>query len=80
MSHSFFKPLSLHPDSEDYEVYKKNACPELFTKRLRELVPLLDITKTKIVKIDENSTELEMPLLEEAMNQNGTHQASVLYL
>lgn len=80
MSHPFFKPLSLHPDSEDYEVYKKNACPELFTKRLRELVPLLNITKIKIVKIDETSTELEMPLLEEAMNQNGTHQASVLYL
>ena len=80
MKHPYLKPLQLHPDSEDYKIHEKNKSPKILTKRLRELVPLLNFTKTTVVKVEGNYTELEMPLLEETMNQNGTHQASVFYL
>lgn len=77
---NFTKPLAIKPDAADLELHAANARPELVTRRLRELVPLLDVLDCRVVRITDELTELRMPLLVSAMNQNGTHQASVFYL
>lgn len=77
---AYFKPLLEHPDAEDYSLHGLNRNTNLFTKRLHELVPLLRFVDCKVEKLEEDETILSVPLLEEAMNQNGTHQASVFYL
>jgi methyltransferase (TIGR00027 family) len=77
---AYFKPLHLEPDEEDLALHRRNCDPELVTRRLRALVPLLDFIDCKVERITRNTTVLNVPLLESAMNQNGTHQASVFYL
>jgi acyl-coenzyme A thioesterase PaaI-like protein len=76
----FFKPLSLEPDEEDLAFYKINSCPQLVSRRLRELVPLLEVVDCIVEEISPEKTVLSVPLLPSAMNQNGTHQAAVFYL
>jgi O-methyltransferase involved in polyketide biosynthesis len=50
------------------------------TRRLHELVPLLEAVGCVMEEISPERTVLSLPLLISAMNQNGTHQASVFYL
>jgi O-methyltransferase involved in polyketide biosynthesis len=79
-STSYVKPLSLIPDQEDIDLHLKNSCPVLITHRLRQLVPLLDFVDCVVSEVHAQRTVLTLPLLESAMNQNGTHQASIFYL
>lgn len=76
----YFKQLSLEPDAEDLAVHKINCCPELISRRLRELVPLLEFVDCTVQEVGFERTVLSLPLLASAMNQNGTHQAAVFYL
>jgi acyl-coenzyme A thioesterase PaaI-like protein len=76
----FHKPLLPVPDKHDLELHKHNCCPKAATRRLRELVPLLEVTDCVVEEIGPERTVLSVPLLESAMNQNGTHQAAVFYL
>jgi O-methyltransferase involved in polyketide biosynthesis len=77
---TFYKPLSMVPDDHDLELHKRNCCPEAVTRRLRELVPLLQAVGCVAEEMGPERTVLSLPLLESAMNQNGTHQAAVFYL
>lgn len=61
-------------------LHKQNCCTAQTTRRLRELVPLLDVTDCTFIEISPDKTVLTLPLLPSAMNQNGTHQAAVFYL
>jgi O-methyltransferase involved in polyketide biosynthesis len=74
------KPLAPIPDPEDLALHKRNSSPELITRRLRELVPLLEVVGCVVEEISPERTVLGLPLLAAAMNQNGTHQAAVFYL
>jgi methyltransferase (TIGR00027 family) len=74
------KPLAAVPDAEDLELHRTNACPKLVTRRLRELVPLLEFVDCTVEQITSDGTVLTLPLLVSAMNQNGTHQAAIFYL
>ena len=74
------KPLSLIPDDEDLALHLKNCDTELVTRRLGELVPLLKFVGFQVEHMSAEKTVLSVPLLESAMNQNGTHQAAVFYL
>jgi methyltransferase (TIGR00027 family) len=76
----FFKPLREIPDNDDLELHRRLCCTELVTKRLGELVPLLKFVGFRIEQMAPERTALSVPLLESAMNQNGTHQAAVFYL
>lgn len=76
----FYKALSLEPDDEDLKLHEENCSPLLLTKRLHELVPLLSYTNAKVERVSEQETILSIPLGGGAINQNGTHQASVFYL
>lgn len=77
---SYVKQLALNPDQEDVEIHRLNCSPELITRRLRQLVPLLEFVDCEISEVGPERTVLTLPLLESAMNQNGTHQASIFYL
>lgn len=74
------KPLSELPDPADLELHAINTDPGLVTRRLRELVPLLEFIDARVLTITAEATVLAAPLLVSAMNQNGTHQASIFYL
>jgi methyltransferase (TIGR00027 family) len=76
----YFKPLQEYPDEEDYRLHRTNFASEHITERLCELVPLLRFVDFKVEEQEEKETVLSIPLFEEAMNQNGTQQASVFYL
>lgn len=76
----FMKPLSPIPDADDWALHKRNCSPELASRRLRELVPLLEVVDCTVEEIGPERTVLSLPLLASAMNQNGTHQAAVFYL
>jgi len=76
----YFKQLNKVPDDDDISLHRKNCSPELVTKRLRELIPLLNFVKFRVVKISPQKTTVKIPLLEAAMNQNGTQQASIFYI
>lgn len=76
----YVKPLAPIPDAEDRALHRRNCEPRLATRRLRELVPLLDVIDCVFREIGPDRTVLELPLLDSAMNQNGTHQAAVFYL
>lgn len=80
ISEVFAKPLSFLPDNHDIELHAVNSAPALVTKRLRELVPLLEFVDCTVDTIDNEKTVLSLPLLPSAMNQNGTHQAAIFYL
>jgi len=75
-----YKPLAALPDEEDHVLHKANSCPALVTRRLRELVPLLDAVDCVVDEIGSERTVLSLPLLGSSMNQNGTHQAAVFYI
>jgi O-methyltransferase involved in polyketide biosynthesis/acyl-coenzyme A thioesterase PaaI-like protein len=75
-----FKALAPEPDAEDWALHKQNCNPKLVTRRLRELVPLLETVDCVVEEMGPERTVLALPLLASAMNQNGTHQASVFYL
>lgn len=75
-----FKPLSLIPDDEDLALHKYNCSADIASRRLRELVPLLDFLDCTIEEVGPKRTVLSLPLLPSAMNQNGTQQAAVFYL
>lgn len=74
------KKVSIVPDEEDLAVHKINLNGALATQRLRELVPLLGFVGAEITEVSPERTVLTVPLLETAMNQNGTQQAAVFYL
>ncbi len=76
----YLKQLRLAPDPGDIELHKQNCCPKLITKRLRELVPLLEFVDCVVEEVGPERTVLSLPLLASAMNQNGTQQAAVFYL
>lgn len=76
----FYKPLALVPDEHDLALHQLNCCTANATRRLRELVPLLDVVDCTMEEIGPGRTVLSLPLLASAMNQNGTHQAAVFYL
>lgn len=76
----FFKPLALVPDEDDLALHERNCCTRNVTQRLRELVPLLETVDCRVEELGPQRTVLSLPLLESAMNQNGTHQAAVFYL
>lgn len=80
MSSKYFKLISPEVTRSDIELHEKLCNPELVTERLGELVPLLKFVGFKVDRITPEKTVLSVPLLETAMNQNGTHQASVFYL
>ncbi len=75
-----YKPLALVPDEDDLALHTGNCSPEQATRRLRELVPLLETVDCTVEEIGAERTVLTLPLLASAMNQNGTHQAAVFYL
>jgi methyltransferase (TIGR00027 family) len=77
---SFWKPLKAEPDCHDFALHKQLCNPALVTERLGQLVPLLKFVGMRIDQISPERTVLSVPLLESAMNQNGTHQAAVFYL
>lgn len=72
--------LAPQPTASDLDLHARLCDPELATRRLGELVPLLKFIGFRIEEITPERTLLTAPLLESAMNQNGTHQASVFYL
>lgn len=74
------KPLSLIPDEADIALHKFNCDVDRATERLHELVPLMRFVGGRFEQLSPSKTVLTAPLLENAMNQNGTHQASVFYL
>src|SRR4051794_31630079 len=74
------KPLAPVPSPEDWALHRRNCSPQMVTRRLRELVPLLDVVDCVVIEVHPDRTVLELPLRESAMNQNGTHQAAVFYL
>lgn len=80
MALKYYKPLLEFPDTEDLELHNKNCNTELVTARLKQLVPLLDFVGFNVDKMSPQKTILIVPLLESAMNQNGTQQAAVFYL
>lgn len=75
-----FKPLLPEPDLFDLELHQRNCEPSFVTRRLHELVPLLQVVNCVVEEIGPQRTVLSVPLLASAMNQNGTHQAAVFYL
>jgi methyltransferase (TIGR00027 family) len=77
---AFWKPLNLVPDEEDLRLHEKLCDPALVTERLGQLVPLLKFVGFRVEQMTPQKTILTVPLLESAMNQNGTHQAAVFYL
>src|SRR5579872_1907812 len=79
-SPSICKPLLPIPDAEDLANHSHLCDPELVTQRLGELVPLLKFIGFRVEQMTPGKTVLTVPLLETAMNQNGTHQAAVFYL
>lgn len=75
-----FRPMLEVPDAEDIDLHIRNCNCDMVTEHLGELVPLLNFVGFRVDKISPEKTVLSVPLLETAMNQNGTHQAAVFYL
>jgi methyltransferase (TIGR00027 family) len=76
----YYKALAPVPDEEDLALHARLCCPRLVTERLGQLVPLLKFVGFRVEEVGVERTVLTVPLLESAMNQNGTHQAAVFYL
>jgi O-methyltransferase involved in polyketide biosynthesis/acyl-coenzyme A thioesterase PaaI-like protein len=74
------KPLKPEPDLADLRLHAVNMAPAHVTRRIQELVPLLAFTGSEATRIERGMTEWSVPLAGPALNQNGTHQASVFYL
>jgi methyltransferase (TIGR00027 family) len=76
----YYKPLQLVPDEEDLLIHQANSTLGPLNQRIHELLPLLGFTNCTIEHVSEDMTVGTAPLLEAAMNQNGTQQAAVFYL
>lgn len=76
----FSKPLNDAPDDEDLRLHEINSDPALITERLRQLVPLFEFIGANVERASKDKTIVSAPLAQAAMNQNGTHQASVFYI
>jgi len=79
-SHPYHKELKAVPDDAALGLHRKNCEPQLVAERLDELVPLLKLVGFGVEEMSPGRTTLAVPLLETAMNQNGTQQAAVFYL
>lgn len=80
MISDYYNSLSPEPTDEDFALHRRLCDPALVTERLGELVPLLKFVGFRVETMTAEQTVLSVPLLESAMNQNGTHQAAVFYL
>ena len=76
----FYKMLQVVPDEEDLSLHKHNCCPELITHRMHELIPLLRYTSCIVEYVGHDRAVVSVPLLDSAINQNGTQQAAIFYL
>lgn len=64
----------------DLALHRSNSSPELITRRLRELVPMLGFVGATVDEVEPGRAAMSAPLADAAMNQNGTQQAAVFYL
>lgn len=78
--HVINEAFNIIPSNEDIVLHAKNCDPKLITERLGELVPLFRFAECKVEEATSARAVLTAPLQDGAMNQNGTHQASVFYL
>lgn len=76
----YYKPLQVMPDEEDRIVQRANCAVDIFNRHMHELLPILGFTGCLVEQISEEMTVVTAPLIESAMNQNGTHQAGIFYL
>lgn len=76
----YYKILQYTPDEEDLLLHSSNCSPELITQRIHELVPLLRFVNCTVDYIGKDKAVISIPLLDSAINQNGTQQAAVFYL
>ena len=76
----FFRELAPQVSPLDTPRHERNCAPELLTQRLRQLVPLFDFVGARVDSVNEHETRLVAPFRTNALNQNGTHQASVFYI
>lgn len=79
-SGDFYKLLLPVPDAEDLALHTQNCETELVTRRIHELIPLLGFVGCRVETITQTEAVLSVPLLESAMNQNGTQHTSVFYM
>jgi len=75
-----FQELSPHTARFDTPRHRHNCSPELLTERLSQLVPLFDFVGAQVKSVTSGETRLVAPFRTSALNQNGTHQASVFYI
>lgn len=75
-----FKELSPQVTPVDTPRHQLICAPELLTQRLRQLVPLFDFVGARVDLVTDCETRLVAPFRTNALNQNGTHQASVFYI
>lgn len=62
------------------DVHARNCDSESFTERLQKAVPLLEFVEAKVEAVSVGRSSISAPLLQNAKNQNGTHQAAVFYI
>lgn len=74
---TFLAPV---PTADDEALHRRNADPELISRRLRELVPMLAFIDARVEAVGAGHAVVTAPLCHTAMNQNGTQQAAVFYL
>jgi len=77
---AFYSPLTHIPSGDGEDLMEANREPKQLTSRLHEMVPLLKFVGFQLETVSEHETVAVVPLLASAMNQNGTHQASIFYL
>lgn len=75
-----FRELSPQVSPLDTPHHQLNCSPELLTQRLSQLVPLFDFVGARVDSVSDRETRLVAPFRTNALNQNGTHQASVFYI
>lgn len=74
---NFLSPLTMLATDQDHAQQQINRNPQHLTERLHELVPLLKIVGFQLESVVEREVVGVVPLLASAINQNGTHQASL---
>jgi methyltransferase (TIGR00027 family) len=77
---AYYKLLQVVPDEEDLSLHQHNCCPELITRRMHELIPLLRHTSCTVEHVGRDRAVVSVPLLDSTINQNGTQQAAIFYL
>lgn len=76
----FYKLLQLVPDEDDISLHISNCAPQLLTQRIHELIPLLRFVNCNVEYVGCDKAIVSIPLLDTAINQNGTQQAAAFYL